>query len=220
MLTNRETKRGYVVAPLNQLVDERYTIYWNLTAVSGMGRAIASTAVAAIAATLMLAFGSTWWRKQPAGKAHAEHWQCEEVDNAAASLTVPLRAASAAASELPLHPDPGSDGVPHPAGLMLQPCSASQTATSAAAASGPDTHGGASGSSTHTTIVSSTSAITPTVAGEVHDTDKQVQPVTSHPSGPLSQRNICASLLSSENSGAADDAATSCGPFELLAAAE
>ena len=173
LLTNRETKRGYIVAPLNQLVDERYTIYWNLAAVSGIGHAIASTAVAAITATLMLAFGCTWWLMQPADEARAEHWPCEVVDNAAAT-------------------------------------------------SGRDMHGRASGSLTHTKMASSTSAITPTVAGEVHNTVKQQQPVTSHPSGPLRQRNICASVLSSasENSDAADDAAASCGSFELLAAAE
>ena len=32
MLTNHVSKRTYIVAPLNQLVDERYTIYWNVVA--------------------------------------------------------------------------------------------------------------------------------------------------------------------------------------------
>ncbi len=222
LLTNHETKRSYVVAPLNQVVDERYTIYWKLAAVGGMGRAIASTSAAVLAATLMLAFGCVWGRKQAAGEAQAELWQHGKVDSAAAAEQVPLRAASATASEMPMGPALASDGASRPAGVTLQPYAASQAAISAATAPGPDVYGGADGSLTHMPIVSSTSAITPTVVGEVHDAVKQRQPVTSPPSGPLRQRNSCASVLSSacEDSDAADDAATSCESFELLAAAE
>ena len=225
MLTHHGTKRTYVVAPLNQLVDERYTIYWDVAAGGAMSRASASAWVAAIATTLMLAFGCFWWQKHPAGEDRADLWQGGEADNAdhaANAAKVPLHAASATASEMPLRPTLASDGVSSPAEAMLQPDAASKAATSAAAAPGTNVAECASGSSTYTRAVSSTSTITPAVADEVHEIAMQRQSVSGHAAGPLRQRHICAGHLSvtSEDSDAADDAAASCGSFELLAAAK
>ena len=233
MLTNDEIQKAVIVAPLNQLVDERYTIYWNVAAHGGRARAMSSTGVAAIAATCMLALGSILWLKQFVGEARAKLWERDEAACTAAASEAQLHSAPAVASEMPVQSALAAVGVSFPSGVKLQPEAASATATNAIEAASTNVSGGTSELLKQKLMVSSADAIAPSVASVVsstlvaslgackaNDTSEQRQSVTSQSSGPLRQRNICASLLSSacEDDDAADDAATSCGSFELLAA--
>lgn len=239
MLKNPVSKRSYIVAPLNQLVDERYTIYWSVDAAGAGGDVAAGAWIASIAA-IVLASACMWGRRNPHGAAN-RHCNQEEIPCEVAASELLQHAAPARASEPARQKAAASDCMSSPAGSqqLFQPAGAPEAAIVAAPASEPDMSAFATESMEDRPALSpgavrsaSASALT-MVVGASTDGDaerassKQQQLVNSYLSSPIPKRHTSADCpMAAEypsacnDSDAADDVTTSCGSFELLGAAE
>ena len=235
--------RKHIVAPLNQLVDERYTVYYNVAA-SASGRKVGSVAkqrmspkvkddinAFLIAVATFVAGLAFYWFLQKTVEARSSYMGLWDAAERRQQPTAPADSASkspvvsscdrAKLQQLPERRTAAAAGMELPA--PRNGCLAEDASPANAPAAG----------TTHpTAALEATATYVPgPIAGADdkpgHCSAQRLHAVSSRLSGPLNHRHanpgdqpMTATAAASAVSISAEDAATSCGTFELLGPAE